>query len=86
MSTSKMRGMLGMYMAMAAMSSQSFGTSSLSSGFEELSMNKNKILSQEELVEIYKKKGLKEFFYDKGSIWAINQKNADRKAKNKNWI
>ena len=27
------------------------------------------------------KKGLKEFFYDENSVWAINQKNADKKAK-----
>ena len=31
-------------------------------------------------------KGLIEFHYDKGSIWARNQKNADRKAKNNNWL
>lgn len=30
--------------------------------------------------------GLKEFFYGENSVWAINQKNADRKARNKHWL
>ena len=32
------------------------------------------------------KRGLKEFIYGQGSIWARDQKNADRKAKNNGWI
>ncbi len=30
--------------------------------------------------------GLKEFFYGEHSTWAINQKNADKKARKNNWI
>ena len=36
--------------------------------------------------EINKAKGMKEFNYPDGTIWARNKKNADRKAKNKGWI
>ena len=31
-------------------------------------------------------KGLKEFFYGENSLYALNQKNADRKAKTKGFI
>jgi len=30
--------------------------------------------------------GLKQFFYGENNLWALNQKNADRKAKKNNWI
>lgn len=36
--------------------------------------------------EINKAKGLKEFNYPDGTIWARDKKNADRKARNKGWI
>lgn len=36
--------------------------------------------------EINKPKGMQEFNYPDGTIWARNKKNADRKAKNKGWI
>ena len=35
---------------------------------------------------IQKSKGLKQFFYGENSLWAINQKNADRKARSLNWL
>lgn len=31
-------------------------------------------------------KGLKEFFYGENKIYALNQKNADRKARNKGYL
>jgi hypothetical protein len=34
----------------------------------------------------YKSKGLTEFFYSKNSLWALNQKSADRKARQRHWI
>ena len=37
-------------------------------------------------VERNKSNGLKEFFYGENSVWAINQKNADRKARSKHWL
>lgn len=33
-----------------------------------------------------KKNGLTEFFYGTNSVWAINQKTADNKARKKNWL
>lgn len=35
---------------------------------------------------MHKSNGLKEFFYGEKSVWALNQKNADRKAKKNGWI
>lgn len=37
-------------------------------------------------IERNKANGLKEFFYGENSVWAINQKNADRKARSKHWL
>ncbi|MFA5300882.1 MAG: hypothetical protein WC389_22045 [Lutibacter sp.] len=36
--------------------------------------------------EFNRTKGLKKFFYGENSLWAINQKNADRKARSLNWL
>ena len=37
-------------------------------------------------IERAKANGLKEFFYGENSLYAINQKNADRKARSKHWV
>lgn len=37
-------------------------------------------------IKRYKEQGLTEFFYGEKSLWALNQKTADKKAKNRNWI
>ncbi len=37
-------------------------------------------------IERNKANGLKEFFYGENSVWALNQKSADKKASKKNWI
>jgi hypothetical protein len=37
-------------------------------------------------IERNKANGLKEFFYGRESVWAINQKNADKKARSKHWL
>ena len=37
-------------------------------------------------IESNKSKGLKEFIYGGNSVWAINKKNADKKAKKNNWV
>ena len=36
--------------------------------------------------EKYKAYGLTEFFYGENSIWALNQKSADRKARQRHWL
>ena len=78
-------GMISMFAAMAMM-----GT--------EMPHRKRKYIGSKETEEEYKKRiaraeierakanGLKEFFYGENRVWAINQKNADRKAKKKDWI
>lgn len=38
------------------------------------------------LFELNTAKGLSEFFYGQDSVWALNQKSADKKAKKNNWI
>lgn len=37
-------------------------------------------------IDRYKAQGLKEFFYGSNSLWALNQKSADKKAKKLNWL
>jgi len=37
-------------------------------------------------MERHKANGVKEFFYGENSLYARNQKNADRKARNKHWL
>jgi hypothetical protein len=37
-------------------------------------------------IERNKANGLTEFFYNGNSLWALNQKSADKKAKKKGWI
>jgi len=37
-------------------------------------------------IERNKANGLKEFFYGENSLWALNQKNADKKARSKHWL
>ena len=37
-------------------------------------------------IDFKKSKGMNQFFYGQNSLWAINQKNADRKAKSLNLL
>lgn len=41
---------------------------------------------EEAAIRQYKAQGLKQFFYGENSLWALNKKSADRKAKRYNWI
>lgn len=36
--------------------------------------------------ERYKAQGLTEYFYGENSLWALNQKSADKKARKRNWL
>ena len=73
---SKMINILLAYALMGAMSGESFG--------RPIIMDRTVQARDEELYN--KSKGLKQFFYGGNNLWAINQKNADRKAKNLEWI
>ena len=75
------------------------GLMAIASGFEA-NMNRNPIdvsetkeTKEEKKERLLKfeeekklKRGLKKFFYGEKFVWAINKKNADRKAKNKGLI
>ncbi len=37
-------------------------------------------------IERYKAQGLTEFFYGENSLWALNQKSADKKARKRHWL
>lgn len=42
--------------------------------------------TQEDINRQYERQGLRKFYFGLNSLYALNQKNADRKAKNLNWI
>ena len=37
-------------------------------------------------IERYKAQGLTEFFYGENSLWALNKKSADKKARKRHWL
>lgn len=69
----KIRALLSMYALMAASIDQK----------PQIRINVRK--TNEELlqaeIERYKSQGLTEFYYGENSLWALNQKSADKKAK-----
>ena len=70
----KKQNMLGMLAMMAAMSNpEDYGT------FKQEKKIKKPI---KKIIP----KGLKEFFYGENSLYALNQKNADRKARKKGYL
>ncbi|TXI11483.1 MAG: hypothetical protein E6Q68_06065 [Polynucleobacter sp.] len=76
-------------LGLAAMAMSADGTSRnynrLYEGPVESEEKRKRRLAKSE-VRLNKARGMKQFFYGENSLWAINQKNADRKAKNKKWI
>ena len=84
---SKMKSMLGMY-ALAAMAMSGDLSGNNSRGYiqpKETDKEKKQRLAKSE-IERNKANGLKEFFYGENSVWALNQKNADKKARSKHWL
>lgn len=77
--------MLGLFGAMAMMGSEMpHGECEYVKPKETDEQRKRRIAKAE--IERAKANGLKEFFYGENSLWAINQKNADRKARSKHWL
>jgi len=76
--SSKMKSLLGMY-AMAAMSVPNMPS------YEPTKEEKERRLAKKEK-SIKKSNGLKEFSYGENTLLALNQKNADKKAKQKGWL
>lgn len=86
--SSKMKSMLGLY-TLAAMSAMD-DFSDPYRGYDDYkiveSESEKKARLEKSRIEGNKAKGLKEFIYGENSVWAINKKNADKKAKKNNWI
>ena len=82
-----MKSMLGMYALAAMAMSRDLGGSNRERYIEpkETEEERKARLAKAE-IERYKAQGLTEFFYGENSVWAINQKNADRKARSKHWL
>jgi len=63
------------------------------SHFDELSEDEKELLKAEHKINMQakqdalkEKQGLKKFWYSQGCVWARDEKNADRKARNKGYI
>ena len=81
-----MKGKLGAYGMFMALAMTDFGTTGRRD-YEPKESDESKMrrLARAE-IERNKANGLTEFFYGENSVWAINQKNADKKAKIKGYI
>ena len=76
--------MKGGFLAMAAMmAAVTYGDRNFTP--IETDEDKKRRLAQAE-IERNKANGLKEFFYGENTLYALNQKNADRKARGKHWL
>lgn len=82
-----MKSMLGMYALAAMAMSGDLGGNNKKRHIEpkETDEEKKQRLAKAE-IERNKANGLKEFFYGENSVWAINQKNADKKARSKHYL
>jgi hypothetical protein len=82
----KMKSMLGMAAIFTAMAygEKSITTPNIKEHIESDEERKKRIAKAE--IERCKAKGLKEFFYGENSVFALNQKSADKKAKKQNLI
>ena len=85
---SKIKSMLGMYALVAMAMSSDLGSNNPRERYiepKETDEEKKQRLAKAE-IERNKANGLKEFFYGENSLWALNQKNADKKARSKHWL
>lgn len=82
-----MKSMLGVYALAAMAMSGDLGGNNRERYIEpkETDEEKKQRLAKAE-IEMAKANGLKEFFYGENILYAINQKNADRKARSKHWL
>lgn len=81
-----MKSQLGMYAAFAALAATNPDMGMYQEPVHvETEEEKKKRLAQAK-IEINKANGLTEFFYGENSIWALNKKSADKKARKLNYI
>jgi len=86
---SKMKGMLGAYAMMFAMASMGNTGYSERDEYRELTDEEKerlKAIAEKKSIERLKQKGVNEYFYGQNVIYARDQKNADRKARNKGYL
>lgn len=84
-----MKGMLGAYAMMFAMDSMGNTGYSERDEYRELTDEEKKRLkdiAEKKRIERLKQKGVSEYFYGQNVIYARDQKNADRKARNKGYL
>ena len=83
---SGMKRMLGIASMMAALAHG--GKSRITPDYyepKETDEEKKRRLAKAE-IERNKANGLKDFFYGENSVWAINPKTADKKARSRHWL
>lgn len=80
----KKLGMWSMFAALAMMGDMPHSHVELERPKETDEQRKRRIANAE--IRTAKANGLKEFFYGENSVWASNQKNADKKALKNNYI
>ena len=84
-----MKSKLGLFTMMAAMAAMGDIGYSEKSEYRELTDEEKerlKAIAEKKRIERIKQQGVNEYFYGHNVIYARNQKNADRKARNKGYI
>ena len=81
---SRIKSLLALYGAMAL--SSEFDLHNPEYKLTEEKKEQLKAIAEQKKIERLKNKGLKEYFYGENVIYAINKKNADRKAKRKGYL
>ena len=85
MSMKSKLGMMGMFGALAIMGTENrHGMRECTELRETEEQRKHRVAKAE--IKRYKAQGLSEFFYGENSLWALNQKSADKKARKRNWL
>jgi len=86
---SGMKSKLGMFAMMAAMAFMGNDGYSERSEYRKLTDEEKselKAIAEKKRLELLKQKGVNEYFYGVNTVFARNQKNADRKARNKGYL
>ena len=75
-----------MFAAMAAMGDTGYSERSEYRELTDEEKEKLKAIAENKLIERLKQQGVNEYFYGQNVIYARNQNNADRKARNKGYL
>ena len=78
-------GMISMFAALAIMGTENTHEMREYRDPKESEEERKRRLAKFE-IERYRAQGLTEFFYGENSLWALNQKSADKKARKRHWI